>query len=169
MLLNNYWNMRQYVDTHYVQQSSGTVDIGLKNMSGTSVNFTLNSAYHTVIGNNACMRSQLTGYVGTSDTAVQKTDYALGTDITSKLSNMNTVVNSGLIGDSFRSIVIISGLNNTGSTISLKEYGIAKGVYYHPSDSGAIEQVMLIRAILNQPIVLPNGQGFQIIYEWVEG
>jgi hypothetical protein len=175
MILNNYWNWKSYIEKNPMGNSGNTsTNIGLINTSGTSAQFgngSANNGYmstHIGLLYNWAIKRALSAVVGSSDTAVQATDYNLGNDITSSFSNVSVTTSTTADGNSEKTIVTVSGANSTGSAIIIKEMGIT-AFAYSTQGTGSGNTVLLIRHVLDTPLTVANGQTFTLTLTWTEG
>lgn len=169
MKLNNYMILKNYVSTHYADTSSTTPDIGLKNMSGASIPFCtgIYNSGTTFTALNYGLRCNISALVGSDDTEPVSTDYCLGNNITQSFSNYGVTVSESYTDDKLSTIITITGVNNTNSSLTIAEFGVTKIIYTRWGEYSN-DTAMLIREVLDSPIVVPSGKGFQIIYEWAE-
>lgn len=145
------------------------VDIGLKGLNGAVVQIQKNrtdlaGSYYPVISYLG-MRSALGVVVGTGSTEPSIDDHALGSDVTSSFINLVCSYTTGADNASVKTVITLSGTNNTGSPITITEYGITKGV---PSGNTVTTPVLFIHELLPEPVVVKPGHQFTLPIEWVE-
>lgn len=172
MLTSNYWNYRAFIESQYIGSGSNwdKVEIGLKGLTGDTVLFQktrTDSAmynYANVLG--YCgVRSGLNIVVGTGSTDPLVSDYALESDVTTSFISRVTSCSTGAVDAGIKTVLILSGVNNTDSTITITEYGITKAIV---TANSSTTPVLFLRDILSEPIVVPPGGGFTLPIEWVE-
>lgn len=170
MVLNNFRTWRSYTMSHNLLMGNvGTnfLNIGLVDMSGntgwkfalstyvggTNVNWTFNSP---------------SSYIGSGTTEPTEMDYRLETDETSKFSNVQRTTNISADGGSWRLVHTISGVNVSQSDVTISEIGLT--IKLTVSNDVVTQNIdfMVVRALLEQPIVVPAGKGFTLTFEWVE-
>ena len=117
---------------------------------------------------NIQLKTGLNGRVGTGETAPTLTDYALATDVTASFSNFTVTVNTTYSNGQEITTAVFTGNNNTGNAITIKEVGL-----YKPINSGGTASsyvnTMLVREVLDTPIELAAGDGFNFAFTWDEG
>lgn len=185
MILNNYWNfiIGATNQSYYVTQGteSVTTSFGCKNTSGmdlavavggygVSSNEELGNAFLDQIREH----SLLDAIVGSGDTDPTPTDYDLDTDITSSITNYAASANISADANGLHTVITVSGQNNTGSSITIAEIGVIKWVHsviYHRSDEPMPDpdnKCLFVRHVLDSPKTVPNGEGFNLTFEWTE-
>lgn len=182
MILNNYWNLKGYSQTHYIPQapcSKITEDIGLKATDGSTATF-LSSAYSALtaysankvadISTNFSLLYGLTARLGTGLTDPTTSDYNLTTDITNSLSNYQVSVNSSGEDGVCKVTVSVSGTNSSNADITINEIGLFRDIITNHDNylEFSYATIMLIHALLTTPITVPSGQGFTLTFEWGE-
>lgn len=187
MILNNYWNFivgATNQSWYSVEGSySVTTSFGCKNTSGMDLavcvgGYGLGSEEQTALGN-AFMdqireHALLDVIVGSGDTDPTPADYDLDTDITSNITNYATSANISADANGLHTVITVSGQNNTGSSITIAEIGVIKRVrsqIYHRSDDpmpDPDEKCLFVRHVLDSPKTVPNGEGFNLTFEWTE-
>lgn len=166
MLTNNYILIQTYFATNGYINDVGTETIpGTKDFTtGATYSFYKGSGYTSVLNRNASPRMELSICLGTGDTTPAYTDYVLDNDVSSSL-NLSCSINTGADGGAIKTVFSVSGINATGSDITLKEFGILKD--YMVSDSGYVKKPYLIaRELLKTPKVISAGQPFTLTFEW---
>lgn len=173
MILNNYWNWKSYIEKHQMGNSGATTaSIGLIDTSGSAATLwdgAANNGYmstHLGLLYNWAIKRDLSAQVGSGDTAVQASDYALATNITSSFSNVTATSSTSADGNKEKTIITISGANSSGSTKTIKEVGITAAVYTSSAQNTAT--IMLLRHVLDDPIEVANGQTFTVTITWEE-
>lgn len=185
MILNNYWNFiigatnqpYYYTQAHY----SDTTSFGCKNTSGDDLLVCIGGygpGNESELGNafldQIREHSLLDAIVGSGTTPTTKDDYDLDTDITSSISNYETSVNMSAYANGLHTRITVSGQNNTGDSITISEIGVIKKVrsqIYHRSDEpmpDPDEKCLFVRHVLDAPKTVPNGEGFNLTFEWTE-
>lgn len=182
MILNNYWNLKGYAQTHYIPQipcSKTVVDIGLKNTSGSAATFLASgnsslTSYSVnivaTISTNYPLLYGLTARIGTGLTDPTTEDYNLTSDVTSSFSNYQVSINSSAEDGICKVTITVSGTNTSSNSITITEIGLFRDVItdadnYHQFSRATI---MLVHESLTTPITVPSGQGFTLTFEWGE-
>ena len=170
MLLNNYWNLVEYTSKAIPNQNQYEgKDLGMVDPTGT--------AFTTLVGpssvntaTNWSSRYGISLRIGTGTTTPQASDHNLTTDITNSMFNVQQTLNSIYSDGQLKTVMTISGTNNTGSTITITEIGVLKSVYkFVPPSSYSATSALLSHDLLNTPLTVPSGNGFNIVYEWDQG
>lgn len=165
MMLNNYWKIRSFFNKTYIANDSNTYNIGLVDISGNSIGILRSS---NMSPNNSCLRVGLKALLGIGDTAVSSNDYCLDNDVTASITNLQITVSDAADDAKEITIITITGVNNSGSDINIKEIGLSKNIIYNYA-YGYNSDVLLVRSVLNNPITILNGNSFTIPLEWTEG
>lgn len=183
MILNNYWNFIIGATNQpwYVTQgtTSVTTSFGCKNTSGQDLAVAI-GGYGMSSGEEYLYMAQLREHelldaiIGSGDTDPTPADYGLDTDITSIITNYATSVNISADANGLHTIITVSGQNNTGDSITISEIGVIKrvrSVIYHRSDDpipDPDQKCLFVRHVLDSPKTVPNGEGFNLTFEWTE-
>lgn len=183
MILNNYWNFivgatnQPYYETEV--SYSVTNSFGCKNLNNQDLQVCI-GGYGLKTGEEYLYMTQirehelLDAIIGTGTTPPVKGNYALDTDITSTISNYETSVNMSSDANGLHTVITISGQNNTGDSITISEIGVIKKVrsqLYHRTDDPIPEpdeKCLFVRHVLDNPKTVPNGEGFNLTFEWTE-
>ena len=172
MFTSNYWNYKVFVESQSITNGSEwtKIDLGLKGLDGNTVLFLKNrqdsaAQYYYVYGTLG-IRSGLGVVVGTGIAAPAIGDYAMGSDVTSSLSNTAVSSTTGVDGEAgIKTVITFTGTNNTGSPITITEYGITKAIN---TGSQNTTPVLIIHMLLPEPIEVESGHGFTLPIEWSE-
>lgn len=169
MFTSNYWNYKVFIESRSIGNGVEwtRTDIGLKGLDGNTVLFLLQRSdsaaqYYYVYGTLG-IRSGLGIVVGTGTSDPDITDYALSTDITSSLINTSVSSSTGIDGAGIKTVLSFTGTNNTGSDITITEYGITKAVNIGNS---VTTPVLITHELLSNPLVVPTGSSFVLSVEW---
>lgn len=165
MILNNYYAYKGTIDKTEISGNPFPSSTGAYDTSGEALEAWLGLAQNGAL--NMALRLNLGVIVGTGNVEVQATDYCLSNDITASLSSFNATINSGADGGANRTTIVITGLNNTGASVTLTEIGVYKTVLQSNSGTQS-KNVLFIRHMLNEPKIVANGEGFSLTFEWVE-
>lgn len=183
MVLNNYIKAKAFFESHHntfdaSQYSLGYTNPGIQNDNGDTFNLVYitntNQTYSELVARMYSIKEDLSYVVGTGTTTPVASDYQLENDITSSLSNYNYTQATSFEDGKCRTIVTITGTNNTGSSQTITEIGVRKRYYYAyiipPTSVGENEHYdcLIIRHLLNTPKVVPDGEGFTITFQWDE-
>ena len=171
MILNNYWQLKYAVDSGIFRYTgnSKAENIGIVTMAGASSN-TLIAAYGGDASrqiHNMQLKSNLRCVLGSGTTPPERTDYALETDISSSISSLSVVCSTSYQNGQEITTLTITGTNLTGSALTINEIGICKTIYYDNSSNATVD-VLLVREVLDTPIVIGAGSGLSKTYTWTE-
>lgn len=110
-------------------------------------------------------------YTGSGTTDPTIDDYALETP-NSGLTNLKTAVAISQDSGNYniRTTFTCTGDNTSENSITINEIGIVKGaIVYNTSDAAwRHDNILIIREVLETPLVVPAGSGYRIILEMVE-
>ena len=168
MILNNYYKyLKATCDQHYIA-GSGNYDIQTycQDMDGTQ-NIAIMAGSQGAdysFGANFNIRENIHAVVGTGDTEPTSSDYALDTPIS--LSSYTENISYSADDNGFKTTIVISGINNTSSSITIKEIGTYKRVYN--SSGYLIQNILFTRTLLDTPITVPAYGNVSLIFEWIE-
>ena len=168
MVTNNYWQYLYYVSQNV--PGSGSTSYG---------DFTMIEGFHRIYSytNPMIFRTALTqirknlyGAVGTGDTTPAKTDTDLASRLTTNdgLRSLTTTVNISYDENGLKTIVTITGINNTGVSVTIKEAGVYGWSGNYDGFNNPTGFILYARTLLDTPITVPNGQGFSVSVEWNE-
>lgn len=177
MILNNYWIMKAYVESHnYKQQGNPNdfvnIDIGLKDLNSSTIPMRTGSG-----GNNYgwnitqqvtltySLKSGLSAILGSSTDEPQPDDVNVHASLMSSISDFNCTVNTSGSSEGVRTVVTVSGINVASSDITIAEIGITKQMYYMYNEP---KTILFIRHLLDEPKVVASGEGFSLTFEWME-
>ena len=156
MILDNYWQMKYASSQYHYSTSAIRVQTG----GGGYVNNWQNALLMY------SLRYNLRAKIGDGNTAPTSSDYTLDSDITSIAGGYlsvtsNTGVDNGLVTN-----IIISGINTSSTEQVIREIGIYINTAFEPS--ATTYDILIVRELLNQPLVVPAGKGFTITFQWTE-
>lgn len=181
MILNNYRIIKERLfNLTFGTQTAGqnpNTEISAKYTDGTAVKL-LTHPYSNV--GVSTMNSILKNYVRINavDSAVfsgetiepSADDYSLSNAIA---LTMQSVTNNLVFdNEKIKNTIVISGSNNTGSSQTIKSFGLIKDLIRGDAGSSmsTITQAVLIaEGNLAEPVTIPSGAGFTVVIEWVEG
>ncbi len=154
------WNQLVFAQMSdvFLSGADGITDTGgtLRSMNAHADNFRVE--IHTSLSGVMC---------GTGDTPVAIDDYALEAIIPSGTNpgqltyvGMTTVGNVGIAGPSAQFLVSREFVNNSGSTITVKETGI----YTTAFQSTTRRYICVVRDVLGVPQAVPDGGGITVDY-----
>lgn len=168
MVLNNFRTWRSYTMSHsLLLNPTASANIGLVDMSGSTEWKFACSAQVDSANANWSFRSP-SSYIGSGTTEPTDMDYTLETNETSKFSNIQRTTNISADGGRWVLVHTISGVNVSQSDVTISEIGLTITLKV---DNNAVKrdvEFMVVRALLEQPIVVPAGKGFTLTFEWVE-
>lgn len=173
MVLDNYWQIKYASSQYNMWQEGGYtyyVDTSIKTLTGVDISRvqcsfsgTMNYIYNAL--KMYALRSNLMVRLGTGSTEPTSSDYALENDITSSIGSLHVTTGVGAENGLVTNIVV-SGINTTDSEIVITELGI----YINSAfvSQGTAYDVLLVRELLEQPLAVPAGKGFTLVFRWVE-
>lgn len=172
MFTTNYWNYKVFIESQNITNGADwtKVDIGLKGLDGNTVLFQKNrsdsAAQYYYASGTLGIRSGLGVVVGTGIATPAIGDYTLGSDVTSSLINTAVSSTTGVDGEAgIKTVLTFTGTNNTGSTITITEYGITKAIN---SSNQSTTPVLIMHMLLPEPIEVESGHSFTLPIEWSE-
>jgi len=183
MLTNNYYKMKGFFDSHtnrcdgFSRASISVIDTSGTTYTNLSYASNNNESYAAGANANYCMKMYLVPYLGTGDTEPSVYDYALNTDVTSSISNLSMSITSTGEDDKISTILLITGVNNTSESITIKEIGIAKKVSriydnnsgaYDPAIDSSAPHILLDHTLLENPVTVAPGSNLSLTLEWIE-
>lgn len=105
--------------------------------------------------------------IGTGTTPVTANDYQLANDVTSSL-NPTITTNVGSDANGIHVVNTISGINTSGSSVTITEVGAYKNIYTNCYDPTKNEKCLFVRHILDSPITLAAGESYSFTFEWTQ-
>lgn len=174
MILRNYWIAFKYLTC---QTCKGSANVNtnqndtVTNINGSYQNFLYQTngseSYANPLVDNNNLRTQNVSFMfGSGNTTPTYTDYTLDTDITSSISNISYTTNFASSSEGAKTTYVISGTNNTNSSITISEIGLCKQFY---QNTALQTSIMLAREVLDTSITVAAGDSFTLTFEWVEG
>lgn len=172
MVLNNYYKYLAGI------ANNGLSNIGTGNKmsptaivdtSGTSRNFVLNSQYATLnadILSNLDIRRNLKLVFGTGSTEETADDYALASKINTFAAYSTETQAS--FDSAFKTVFIVTAINNSGSSITVSEVGLEKTLYTNTSDKDESHSFLMTRMVLTEPVTIPSGSSYTFSFIWSE-
>ncbi len=173
MILNNYWAIKGYTLNNgpVASSSYATVDIGLKDLSGNTAGFPyqVNGSNTSYIFPNWIALYNASAKVGTGTAQPDADDYDIDIDCTSSFSNFTVTVNANAGDGELTTVATISGINTSGSDVTISEVLIYRELY-NPTIPMPSNQpkIAIVHEKLSSPIAVPNGSGFSLILSWKE-
>lgn len=174
MILKNYWVMTAFQENQTLANVGhyNNVDIGLIDIDGNSVNAitSTNGWQDTVFNVNYVFNVDMSVRVGDDDTTPTLSDYALGNDITSHFAQFSSKVLVSPSRTDEEMLYSVSGINATDSIQIIRELIVTKKFYVVPSgSSGYIQrEIALVRYVLDTPIEVQVGSGFNFAFKWIQ-
>lgn len=180
MILNNYYKAYAYFSSHHMNATASAygwdqVNLGLVDTSGTAVgdlpiDCQNTPSYIEYVARNYSMKDDITVNVGEGDTEPTLNDYALEDDVTISLSNYSVSISPSSESGMAKLVATVTGINNTGESITIREVGVVKKFYYGTTSTSesAYKNVLLLRHVLDTPKEVANGEGFSLTFEWTE-
>lgn len=159
---NQNW-VKYYSASDVIKNTSGTdvsnIITDMTNSNGT--NYGTATVY---IAYNKKLLSYWSFVCGDDDTEVSGREYSLGNDITSTFSNIQMTQNVYADEYGLHTLLTITGINNTGSNVTIREIGFTKPIYYvtdtsSSSNTAYSTNVLLFRKVLDNPVVVANNGG----------
>ena len=171
MILNNYWNIKGYTlkNSPVGGSSYATVDIGLKDLSGNSAGFPyqVNGSNLSSITPNWVAFYNAGAKIGTGTTEPAADDYDIESDCTSSFSNFTVTVNANAGDGDLTTVVTISGINASGSDITISEVLIYRQLYNPMLSQQPL--IAILHEKLKTPVTVAAGEGLPpIVLTWKE-
>lgn len=170
MVLSNYWKALKLATIFNGYDQPRYIDLGLVKINGDrseSILYSNEYRYQSLIQYNTKIRQFNGVRVGIGTGQIQPSDYCLFNDITSDISNLEFEVMHSTLDNKFSSIINISGINNTGSEITITELGITKTFIINTTGAQGAP-IMLAKLLLNRPVTVPANGAFAFTIEWDE-
>lgn len=177
MIVNNYWNMRSYLDQTYFQDVDMSSnpgffydDIGIFDKNDVSRDFVtavyFGNDYFSSAKWNSCIRKNLKVELGSGTTEPTAQDHDLETPV--NLGTLQTTITTTADGTSEKTIVTVSGTNTTGASVTVSECGLFKSAYCKKTSAEEMEAVdiMFVHVLLDTPKTIANGESFTFTFEW---
>lgn len=170
MILNNYWAWKTFDDQYLIAYNAddSLIDVGIVATDGTSCPVCYKTVNNTnlniLVTNNTWIQGGITTCVGNGDTAVTPMDYELKNDITSVFTNYKSTYNFSSDTQCNIMTCTISGVNASGTTQIINEFGIMKKI---TTNLMTPKDVLLVRELLNTPITVPPQLGFSLTFQWI--
>ena len=169
MLLKNYATAKK---TFWSMNSASSVTLyfspNIKLLDGTNKASVFYNAYSDREDQRAVgLRYDTHFHVGTGTTPATVDDYCLENDVTSSFSQQSYQLSQMVTNDGkFETAFKFSGINNSGSTLTISEVGIDK---FHYQDSSSNQFTYLIfRDLLPTPVTVEAGQSINLIVKIAE-
>lgn len=176
MLLNNYWNLKYLCDTQglKIDSSESGNEYGVKYENGNPwyryVKMSGGNSYLNTARLDFCMKKNLFLELGNSiDTTINPTQYVINNRIDNSFTNYNCSYTTTVSDNNkIKTIFTVGGVNNTSSAITITQVAIIKGLFDYHEDNNTTYYTALAINNLDDPITVPAGQGFSLVYEWTE-
>lgn len=163
MILNNYWELlKTQQTTTFSSSGTSVVYTNMREDDGSAISFAYQGSAD--VAKNWNMRENMNVVVGSSDETGRASDYDLRSRLSSGVS-VGTPSITYAVGDGKIQKVVTFTVTASAS-ITIKEVGIRKGILLNYS--GTISNILLARAVLDNPISLSSGQSAVIAVEWIE-
>lgn len=171
MVLSNYWKAFKLATIFNGYSSDyNYVDLGLVKINGSrseNILYGIDYRYQSFIQWNARIRTFDGIRIGTGTGQVQPSDYCLFNDVTDSIGNLEFNVLHSTLDNKFSSIINVSGINNSGSEITISELGITKKFIIDTTGAKGAP-IMLAKLLLNRPVTVPANGAFAFTIEWDE-
>ena len=168
MILKNYWALCEaYSEASGSYSNTYYFPVKPVKTSGTEAEtFSMSLSSANVIGQ-MMPKNGLEVLVGSGSTEPDYEDYALAQDETANFDNYSVTQTRTMsaTGEGYDIVFLVTGNNNTGSSITLTEVGIIKKVsssFASPDDT----TIMLARFLLADPIPVADGGAFTFAFKW---
>lgn len=172
MILNNYLRLKAYTSGNTMSVSGDvSVPIGMVNMGGSSTNCGScaqngNGRFNT---DNWELRGRLSLVVGQGSTEPTVNDTHLASSAMDSISNIVYSVNTGCEDNKLKTVITMSGFNSSPSQFTIREVGVVKSIAHAFSGSAwQMRDVLMVRELLEEPIVVPVNEGFSLTFAWEE-
>lgn len=169
MFLNNWGTYNNVINNYgFSVYSYQTVVAGLDS-NGNNVDMTYQSGSNSTIPSitaNWRDRYDVSLAVGTGDTEPAANDLHLENDVTSSFSNVSNTYANSADASKVKTLFTFTGINMTGSPITLKEIGIIKRLRCGASSSDVYKTMLINRTLLEEPVTVEHGQTVTLYVEW---
>ena len=175
MILNNYLKLKACVSQNMAPNTTPTtfpinmVDINGVNNRGCYGFSSPNDFFNT---DNWALMKGLKLRLGTGTTEPTLNDNALVDDVTGSFTNIQTTVNTGCEDNKIKTVITMSATSNSANEITIREVGVTKSVCYNYASGTSwpfqFVDVMMVRELLEEPIVVPARASFSITFAWEE-
>lgn len=173
MLLNNYWHFKNFIDVYNMYYASPEAVSTIPNVKTTTnanaqVRRGIPSSSSYMNGfSDYSMKTNLTCTITSDTNPIDPTYYEapnrLDSDNT-KVSLYTVTYNSNVRNNNKNvTTFTIQGVNVSSSSFTITQIGIYKNLKYQDG-----KKILLALEELPDPITVPAGEGFTIIYEWTE-
>lgn len=171
MLLNNYWHFKNYVDTHNMKNEGDiTVTVpNVKNTDGTNTTVRCNvsgSSGNTWLSIDYSIKQNLSCTITSDTTTINPAYYEAPNrlnDDDTKVAGYKTTYSTNVRNNNKNvTTFTIQGINIDTSSFTITQIGIYKKIEF------SNKKILLALEELPDPITVPAGEGFTIIYEWTE-
>lgn len=167
MILANYWKWLNGILTSNPTSTSyddPVSDIGLKDKNGDAAYITLSSSDST---RRYRVRDINDGaiWLGSGNGDIAATDYAMSSDCTASISDLNYTINSAGTDEGLSRTIAVTGTNNSGNSITITEVGYAKFV---EGEQHGNTYVLIAKNKLNEALTVADGSSFLINVAWSE-
>lgn len=172
MILNNWYNYVNYVNTTFPVFSNRSADMNIIATDGThltevSTGAATNSSWYAKANSNMAPFGSLSCCVGSGTDEPSANDHSLGTDISSSVTSLSLNYATSVVSNNSKvSTFNITGRNSTGSDMTISEVGITKLIYCQSMFDD--RYVLMLRELLPTPLTVPDGKGFFITITWTE-
>lgn len=170
MILNNYFNFIGNTPryNYKIGDEVGTADIGLKDTSGSSVDWQYGCfgslTDNPRVANNLVAWKELSLILTSDEGDPAASDYNVTSNITNSF-NLTTTFTSGAEDGKATLTVTISGTCVNPYEQTIRQICIAKKVWEN-ANSDVYTNVMFIKHKLETPIVVPSGSSFTKTFTW---
>ena len=163
-IVRYYQNYTKYYGANVVVKNTSGTDVTNVITDMTNSNSNNYGQYTVYIAYNKKLLSSWNFVCGDDDTEVSGREYSLGNDITSTFSNIQMTQNVYADEYGLHTLLTITGINNTGSNVTIKEIGFTKPIYYVTdtssySNTAYNTPILLFRKVLDEPVVVANNGG----------
>lgn len=170
MILTNYWRhvrftlcdvgTGSYKDYGFVDTSGALVGLILTIQNGS--NYSEANFYPK-----ARLRNFENLILGDGTGEITPMDYNLFHPNTDQFSNISWNVTNSSDDNGYNSIIVISGQNHSGEQQRITEFGLTKS-FINSSGSSPTPQILMVKVLLEEPIIIEDGGTFQIVADWVQ-
>jgi hypothetical protein len=171
MILKNYWNALDMVlhDFSYTGNSrSKVIGTSIDGYSTKILYDGTDSWIGYAVRNVNLKGSYMNVRVGSGNTQVKFTDYQLAHDLSSSLTDTSVTINHTITQEGIKDVYTLSGVNPNSSSLTISEVGISKK-FWKEGYEDTYSEFLLVRELLDTPLIVPANSGFIISLEWNEG
>lgn len=171
MILANYWRWMNMALADIGNVSETAKNYGIRSAGGqylSDLKLVADAAHREAFWKGVQSRTFDGVLLGTGTGTIQNTDYALFSDATNEFTNVNFTIDNTYENIGFQTTVIITGQYlNHAVPITIREVGLHKH-FVTTSDAAWESPVLMVKILLDEPVVVQPGASFRIAVEWIQ-